>query len=214
MTHLAIAKEINETIHISTDLPQFYIGSIAPDSVHFRENYHGDMKKQSHYNPNNKPWGNMSSVEECDEWLEYVLPKLNAPGNQPHSDFYWGCLVHILSDIWNTRENFIKYREWCIIEDVPKDAYFNEQRNNDLFMFNDVEWKDEVWTHLSKARGETVSNIIKSDEVIQYRDYVFNTYVNSVTEPNYSKVYMTSDDNYEFIKNSAKEICKLINELR
>ena len=210
MTHLALAKEVNDSIGIATDLPQFLLGAIAPDSVHFRENYHGDMKKKSHYCPSPKPWGKISSEEECEEWLNYVLPKLKISEDQPHSDFYWGCLVHILSDIWNTREHFIHYSEWCARENVPKDAYYNEQKHNDIEMFNTVAWRDDVWMLLFKARGESVGSIIKASEVEKFRVHAFNLCNDGAVEPNYSKVFLTLNDNIRFIKSAAKEISALI----
>jgi len=210
MTHLAIAKEVNDTINIATDLPQFYMGAIAPDSVHFREKYHSDMKKYAHYYPSPKPWGNISNADECDEWLKSVMPKLKAPENQTYSDFYWGCLIHILSDIWNTRENFIQYSEWCNRENIPEDAYFKEQKHNDIVMFKTVPWKDEIWMYLSEAQGETVNSIIKASEVEKFRDYIFNICENGIIEPCYSKVYRTPEDNNRFIKSAANEISNLL----
>lgn len=210
MTHLAIAKEINDTIKIATDLPQYFMGAIAPDSVHFRENYHGEMKKQSHYNFGPKTWGSITSVEECEEWLDCLLRELSTPRNRPYSDYYWGYIIHILSDICNTRENFIYYRDWCIRENMPEDAYFNEQKHLDSMIFNTATWRDEVWMHLSQARGEAVGDIIKVNEVEKYRDYVFTAY-NCETIVPYPKVYMTPDDNTKFIKNSAREIINVIN---
>jgi len=212
MTHLAIAKEVNDAINIATDLPQFFMGAIAPDSVHFRENYHSDMKKKAHYCPNPKPWGNISNADECDEWLDCLMPKLRASKGQTHSDFYWGCLIHILSDIWNTRENFIHYSDWCNRENIPEDAYINEQKHNDLIMFKTVPWKDEMWMYLSEAQGESVDNIIKANEVEKFRDYVFKMCKEEILESGYSKVFRTPDDNCMFIKNSAYKISNLLKD--
>lgn len=49
MTHLIISKNISEIFdsHIK-NLPQFYLGTIAPDTVHNRANYTSEYKKASH----------------------------------------------------------------------------------------------------------------------------------------------------------------------
>ena len=209
MTHLAIAKEVNDLLDIAVDLPQFYIGSIAPDSVHFRDNYNGEMKKKSHYCPNIKPWGNISTAEECNQWLDYALQKLKAQ-KKPHTDFYWGCFIHIISDVWNTRENFIHYKNWCTRENVPADAYFSEQKNVDQTMYKTVPWRDEVWKYLSEAHGESFNTVIKANEVEKYKDYIFSTCNNGIVEPVYSKVLLTIKSNNNFIKRSAQAIANLV----
>ena len=210
MTHLAIAKGVNEYLNIATVLPQYFLGAIAPDSVHFREDYHSDMKKKSHYVPGPLPWGSFSNIDECYEWLDCVLPKLKPSDHQQHTDFYWGCLVHILSDVLNTRDLFIHYIEWCKQENVPRNAYSNEQKCIDLLMYETVSWRNIVWEYLSEAKGETVSNIIIAQEVDKFRDFIFDTSKEGTTKPKYSKVFRTLDDNNKFISNAVIEIIDII----
>ena len=210
MTHLAVAKEINDILNIANDLPRYFMGAIAPDSVHFRENYHSDMKKKSHYITGLKPWGTIDSVEECDEWLACVMPKIRE--KRPHSDYYMGYLIHILTDVWNTRENFIYYGEWCTRENIPKDAYYNEQVHFDVAFYHTAPWRKEIWSHLAKAQGEAVTGISEAEEAEKYRDFVLRACSDGIRKQSYSKTRMTFDDNIEFIKRSADEIARILSE--
>jgi hypothetical protein len=49
MSHLYIAENVlkSHTIKI-INLPQYYLGSIAPDAVHFRENFDRSLKRVTH----------------------------------------------------------------------------------------------------------------------------------------------------------------------
>ena len=66
MTHLIISENISKIFASRINsLPQFYLGSIAPDAVHNRTNYISDYKKASHLITGNEKWG---FVTENDEW--------------------------------------------------------------------------------------------------------------------------------------------------
>ena len=49
MVHLSIAKSILDKTPEIVKPSQLVLGSIAPDSVHFRSNYLSEMKKASHF---------------------------------------------------------------------------------------------------------------------------------------------------------------------
>ena len=58
MTHLIISKNISEMFASQIEsLPQFYLGSIAPDAVHNRANYNLENKKTSHLITGTEKWG-------------------------------------------------------------------------------------------------------------------------------------------------------------
>jgi len=99
MTHLRIAQEIYK-LHPSAikNLPQFYLGTVAPDAVHNRSDYISAYKKASHLCVGNEPWGMLTNNEE---WTENVLSFLQEHKNADHYDFTLGVVCHILSDIYN-----------------------------------------------------------------------------------------------------------------
>ena len=58
MTHLEIAYRVAKKLGLSQNLEQFILGSVAPDSVHFREGFVIEHKIHSHL------------FEECGEWSD------------------------------------------------------------------------------------------------------------------------------------------------
>ena len=59
MTHLIIADNISNLFEKNIqNLPQFFLGSVAPDAVHNRANYVSDFKKDSHLCVGAEKWGN------------------------------------------------------------------------------------------------------------------------------------------------------------
>lgn len=214
MTHLAIAKEINDKIHIANDLPQFFLGILAPDSVHCRENYHGDMKKNSHFVINKKPWGSTTSTQECDDWFDYFSPNIKPRENHQHSDFYMGCLIHILTDISNTRKIYVPFVEWCDRENKTRDEmrslFYSDCRQIDMALFNTLPWKDEVWALMLEAQGETIGSIINATEAEKYRDVSFERFIRGEYEPDKPQNLITVDDNFRFIEDTVDEIIGLL----
>ena len=44
-THLAVAKEVNDSINIVKDFSNYYLGTISPDCVHVRKEYNSNIKR-------------------------------------------------------------------------------------------------------------------------------------------------------------------------
>jgi hypothetical protein len=49
MSHLYIVQNILNNIPIKLkDISQYYLGTLAPDAIYFRENYNRSLKRKSH----------------------------------------------------------------------------------------------------------------------------------------------------------------------
>lgn len=60
MTHLAVAKEVNDSVRIVKNFPEYYLGTISPDCVHVRKNYNSDMKRLAHFCVGDEGWGRIT----------------------------------------------------------------------------------------------------------------------------------------------------------
>jgi len=74
----------------------FLLETLAPDSVHFHNNYNSDMKKSSHLCIGNERWG---WVTNNDEWLNNVLAFLYNNKNSKEFDFIYGYCSRIVANI-------------------------------------------------------------------------------------------------------------------
>lgn len=70
MTHLSIAYNIFVNTSQIKEPGDFLLGAIAPDSVHFRDDFKSSMKKISHLCVGNEKWGEVTNNEEW--WLEVL----------------------------------------------------------------------------------------------------------------------------------------------
>jgi len=216
MIHLSVAKEINDKINIAKDLPQFFLGSLAPDSVHFRENYQSAMKMKSHYHPGKKPWG-VNENEDVDEWLNYVLTEISPGGNHFYDDFYMGFIIHILTDIYNTRNQAIPYIKWLLTQKNKKNIqiegrrlYYTQCIENNLALYKTLPWKNEIWALLKKSKGKSIYNIIEAQEVEKFKEFVFDDLRNGDDTLVNFPTYCSLDKNLCFISSAADEIIGLL----
>ena len=99
MVHLNIANRIADSLQMQADRGSFYLGNIAPDSIHMREGTTRDDKEYTHFNP--KDEGDYterlkelysSYTQQCtdDGWKWFVR------GYFMHvmTDYYWFRSVH------------------------------------------------------------------------------------------------------------------------
>jgi len=124
MTHLCIAYNIlNNTPQIKEPC-DFLLGAIAPDSVHFRDNYESNMKKVSHLTVGDEKWGEVTNNEE---WLENILIFLQESKYKYKNevDFIYGYCCHIIADIQNNKKLWTPFRLSTL--------YSTEKSNNNVY---------------------------------------------------------------------------------
>ncbi|WP_055668664.1 zinc dependent phospholipase C family protein [Desnuesiella massiliensis] len=212
MTHLAVAKGINDKITIARNLNSFYLGTISPDCVHVRKDYNRDMKKNSHYCVGNEGW---CMVTNNQEWRDNTLSLLRSYRNHPDFDFFLGYFIHILVDISDNEKIYIPFKEKYTQEGLPLQdrgrAFYNDKSQNDFGLFNFYKWKNEVWTLLADSQGVDIRNIIEAKEAEEYRDIVLHQYDSGVSPYSEPIKFILMDDNIKFIENTIDEIIELLN---
>lgn len=177
MTHLHIAKNIYKLFPEKiNNLPQFYLGNIAPDGVHNREGYISDWKKASHLCVGDEPWGLISNN---DEWIENVQKFLTK--HRDSNDFYFilGYCCHILSDIYNNvavwtpflRKNPDQWGKGY------SGVYHQESEKVDKILFLRDENNDDFWVYLEKSRPIDLYDFISAEEIEKHKEnLLYNWY--------------------------------------
>lgn len=96
MTHLVVAREI---IKLSPNIQypeDFYMGALAPDSVHFRGNFTDEYKKVSHICRPSWLWG---KTVEGEVWKQDILAYFRGhERDADNHDFLCGYICHLLLD--------------------------------------------------------------------------------------------------------------------
>jgi len=211
MTHLHIAYNIlNNTSEIRNP-NDFMLGAIAPDSVHFREEYESDMKKASHLCVGYEKWG---SVTNNEEWLENVLSFLEKNKDKEYSDFIYGYCSHVIADIQNN------IKVWIPFKAENSDALKNEMGTSLCHKeANDVDYslylmqpeQKKIWNLLEKSSGYDIPGVVIKDETDKMKHSIMHKQFKNRQEADVSSnKYVSLISMKEFIEEESKYIKQLL----
>ena len=214
MVHLSVAKKIVESGFEIKDLPLFYLGSISPDAIHMRENADRYAKKLTHL-------GNPSSVsmnftdESEDEYVNLKLDFVKTNKNKVNIDFLWGYVIHILTDMYWSKMVHNKF-----IEDYKKDtvpiqderwAYYNDTDRLDQVIFNECEWKNDVWQGLKNVAYFDFLDLLSAQEIKAWNERTLHWFDSGESQHKNPIKYITQADIENFIFLCSETILKIIN---
>lgn len=204
MTHLIISKNISEIFesHIES-LPQFYLGSIAPDAVHNRANYISDFKKDSHLITGTEKWG---MITNNDEWKNNVIAFLNKHRKSENRDFILGYCSHILSDMYNNINVWTPFRLKYADELEKGFGNIHHQESNkiDIELALTYEARDDFWLNLANSNSIDLPNIIYAEEIDKQKNNILNLwYKDKERQDISSNKVRTYQSEMDFIKNAA-----------
>lgn len=173
MTHLYIAYNILSNTPQIKKPCDFMLGALAPDSVHFRDNYDSDMKKKSHLCVGDEKWGRVTNNEE---WLKNVLAFLQEHKHMENADFIYGYCSHILADIQNNIKIWtpflIENRE--SLEKGLGSVYHQESYNLDYALYLMKPQRKVIWEMLEKAAGYDIPNVVVGEEVNKMKHHILH----------------------------------------
>lgn len=206
MIHLCVADKVSKTITGIEDLPQFILGSIAPDAVHNRQNYNSTFKKASHLIDSDEQWGMITKYEQ---WKESTLAFLNKHRQSEHRDFILGYCCHILTDVYNTETVYSPYR-LKHLDDAAKGyggQYHQESQKIDIELALTVENRHAIWQYLERSRGVDLDDIITAEEIEAQKGHILNKWYKDKGHPDISaNEIVTYGGSIDFIENAAEYV--------
>jgi len=222
MTHLAVAKGVNDKLGIAKDLPSYYLGAIAPDAVHIRENFNGDMKVISHYSVEGDTWG---QVVSADVWRQQAFARIHALKDNPNRDFHLGYFIHILTDAHNHDKMWLPFVEKRLAENVPfadiKGLVSEDYGRIDWIQYNSYEWTNDILNLMISTKGINVEDRVKADEIDTYKNILAKMYkqnihfmdiINNTVSPLEAvrelPVYVSIEEILGFVEETVEEICR------
>lgn len=163
--HLCVARIIADELKVKSP-EQFFLGSVAPDSV----NLYGFAPKEIRYEAHNRS-------ADLSQWKKNAVALYNSM-SRDDEDFAKGVLTHILTDIfWDelVQPNMLSK----LGGDNEDYETLREKKWQELYRFNSLlvsqEWYAEVLRTLSKASPCNYRNI-DSDMMDKYRNYLCTDY--------------------------------------
>ena len=165
MVHISISKKILDAGLEITDIPQFYLGAISPDAIHMRKDSNRDKKNRTHLIPLGKLWRDVNQHE----YYDFLLDFINTNEAKANIDFLWGYAIHILTDMhWTTSlyEDFCKkYNTDPSPIHERAEAYYNDCDVLDYTLFNDCEWRNNVWQSLERVKSVNSLDLLSAEEI-------------------------------------------------
>lgn len=214
ITHLVIANEILKLIPegVIKDKGLFYLGSIAPDAVHSRENYIRIYKKHSHFR-DEIPDKDFHKPENYKIYLERLINfiRRNVSRNDELIDLYRGYVVHIITDelfVLSVRQEFC---DTMIKYGIEQDnsLFFkyivNDMTRNDMLLLSSYEEIETIRNEIEKAAVYSIEDYVSSQELSDCRDWLIRHHFiekRDIIMP----VYISFDRTLSFINWAAEEI--------
>jgi len=203
MIHLGVAGNLTDKFKIN-EIPDFYLGAVAPDAVHYRENYVREFKDISHLCAAND---NHDVI--LDNAKNFILKNIS----HEHRDFYIGYDVHVMTDVYWAKTlgaGFrMRYREdKNPIYPQSGDAYNNDMCILDLELYRKYKYASANMAFFLKSRPIGIDDLVSAEEVRACFDgirQIKNRFDENKSE-NESPKYIFYDEVLHFIDETAVKI--------
>jgi len=204
MAHLIISQKISKIFdsHIK-NLPQFYLGTIAPDAVHNRANYISEYKKASHLIAGPEQWG---FTTDNDGWLNNTVALLSKYKLSENHDFVLGYCCHILSDMYKYKNIWTPFRlkHADELEKGLGNILYQENNKVDIEMALTYEDRNEFWRHLANSNSLDFADIIYAAEIDKQKDNILNSwYKDKERQDISSNKIVTYEREMDYVKNAT-----------
>ena len=213
MTHLIISENIAKLFADQINkLPQFYLGSIAPDAAHQRANYISDYKKASHLYTGDEVWGR---ITDYDGWQDNIIAFLIKHKHSEHHDFILGYCCHTLGDVYNNINiwNPFKTKHADDLKEIDYGNIHQECNKLDIELALTYAGRNEFWYSLSNSHGIDLPGVIYATEIEKQKDLILNTwYMGKERQDVSSNKIRTYEGEMDFIKNATGYIALILNE--
>ncbi len=178
MTHMQIAYNLLDIYGITKGQDEFILGSVAPDAVHFRQNFRIEEKVHSHLFEGCGPWGD---TQDYEKWIsnignfyeEYVTKETDAK----FKAFKLGICVHCLTDYYNDlfiwRDLQKKFIPPMTLEEF-RSEYYPEATTVDKWLFQNSKDTLEICRLLENSQGFEIGDYTRSEDLYRVKDNLLN----------------------------------------
>ncbi len=201
MVHLAIAVRLLEAWPVA-DSPSFFLGSLAPDSIHMRPGITGKEKAMTHFR-------DVGGKENPSRFWEAYSKISDASGCS--RSFGAGYAAHIWTDwFWfSTASVDFKHQVPSLDQESVRKLYYLETDQVDFDLYRQAEWRSEVWEQLARAPAPDFPPILSAGEIDQWRSKTLHWFDEIMQEPKIVPRYITVTTVTAFIEDAAKTLADL-----
>lgn len=218
MTHMVIAHKLIEKLGIDEAKEEFILGSVAPDSVHFSDDYL-PKKIHSHIFENCGPWGD---TQDYDNWIVNIKEFWNRyvvnETNQTKKAFLLGIVIHCLTDYWNDLLIWRALQRKMIPPmniDEFKEAYYPESFRIDRWLYQNVESAGEIMSLLHDSKVFDFEDYVRAVEISKMKEHLINVQYNLPESIDVSgHKFYSADMMRRFIEEVPERICGQLEEFQ
>ena len=165
MIHLEVAYRLLNKWDWIKNPGDFLVGAVAPDAVHFCENYQIQMKEKSHIWDCGPRWG---ITEDPDKWEANSMRFWEENKGADNRDFIAGYCIHILTDIQSALKIWKPFQEENIKGTNVEEAYHiygKEAYESDQWLYQTSLHSKIIMELLASGNAYPIEDCIGKDEV-------------------------------------------------
>ncbi|MGG4481466.1 hypothetical protein [Paenibacillus xylanilyticus] len=212
MVHLHVAVLFADASPERVKRGSFYLGNIAPDSIHMREGTTREDKEYTHFNPKD------------DEKYISRLQELYSVYIQQRSDEGWkwfvrGYFMHVMTDYYWFRSVYPEFVERVNSTDETNDVkrtkdelgrlYYQETDQIDFNLYYHAIWSGNVWHMLKSTQSYDVEGRLTAEEILRWRDRTISFFNEQANEPRIVPTYLTDNLVQAFVTDTVQRLSLL-----
>ena len=213
MVHLKVAYELlarygDGNIERPED---FLLGSVAPDAVHFHNEYDVSLKERSHLWKFGPRWG---ITLDSEGWRDAIYKFWEENQNAENRDFIAGYCIHLLTDWENDRSIWTPFREKMMqgteVDEVHE-RYAAEAYGFDQWLYQTDKNSEEIWQLLEQGCVYGIEGcVLEEDLARQKRSLLIEQFTGEKVYDVSGYRFCTKEIMGEFVKKCVEEIFREI----
>ena len=209
MIHLEVAYRLSEQYDRIEKKGDFLLGSVAPDAVHFHENYDVHNKEISHVWNCGPIWG---VTMESEKWKDNIRAFWKQNKDDPKRDFIAGYCVHLYTDWLNDLRMWSPFRIKIVqggdYEEVYSQSKYREEGDGfDKWLYRNGAHTKEIWEHLSEGQIYDLPGYILAEDLARQKESLLTVQYADEKDYDISKYeYYTKEIIDPFIEESVELI--------
>lgn len=214
MTHMQIAYQMLGRFSWLERPADYMLGSIAPDAVHFCEQYDAGLKEASHLWHYGPKWGITMDAESWKKNVRDFWMREKKNGNQ---NFLAGYCVHILTDWLYDRRIWSPFRQMHEGPGGMPEEVFEQYRKEahlaDRWLYQTSRDAEAVWRLLKEAQSHGIEGCVRADEVEKQRKSVLTEQFpdeNRLPADIGGNIYITKEMLESFIQESVNLLPEIL----
>lgn len=200
MVHLSIVHALMDDLPKEYDRDVIYLGSLAPDAIHMREDFIRKMKYKTHLRYGRE--GN-------------VIEKLLALEPEPMNAFKLGYGIHVITDILWLYNIYYPFKERLL--DRSKEErdliYYGETDQLDFVIYNESPWQQEVFDAITRAKAPDDFQLLSKKEIEGWKQHILHWFDDGESRHDRAIKYLTMSKIESFIEETIVEVRNRLREM-